>query len=69
MADMHRNEVQWCTTHTIGIWNPRSMSQGKMDIVKQGMECINIVVLGVSELKRTGMGCFQLDNYEVLHWK
>ena len=34
------------------------MNQGKLDVVKQEMERINIDILGISELKWTGMGDF-----------
>ena len=37
------------------------MNQGKMDIVKQDMERLNIDILGISELKWTGMGKFKSD--------
>ena len=34
------------------------MNQGKLEVVKQGMARVNIVILGISELKWTGMGEF-----------
>ena len=34
------------------------MNQGKLDVVKQEMTILNINILGVSELKWTGMGKF-----------
>ena len=37
--------------HCIGIWNLRSTNQGKLDVVKQEMERVNIDILGISELK------------------
>ena len=43
------------------------MSQGKLELVNQELESLNIAVLGVSGLKWIGMGSFQLDNYNVLH--
>ena len=36
-------------------WNVRSMNQGKLEGVKQEMARVNIDVLGISELKWTGM--------------
>ena len=45
-------EEQYC----IGIWNVRSMNQGKLKVVKQEMARVNIHILGISELKWTGMG-------------
>ena len=43
---------QYC----IKTWNVRSMNQGKLKIVKQEMARVNIDILGISELKWTGMG-------------
>ena len=45
---------QYCT----GTWNVRSMNQGKLDVVKQEMTSVNITILGISELKWTGMAEF-----------
>ena len=39
--------------YCIGTWNVRSMHQGKLDMVKQGMVRISIDILGISELKWT----------------
>ena len=38
------------------------MSQGKLEVVKQEMARVNIDILGISELKWTGMGKFNSDN-------
>ena len=51
---------QYCT----GTWNVRSMNQGKLEVVKQEMARVNIDILGISELKWTGMGEFNsFDRY------
>ena len=42
----------------MGTWNVRSMNQGKLEVVKQEMARVNIDILGISELKWTGMGTF-----------
>ena len=47
---------QYC----IGTWNVRSMNQGKLKVVKQEMARVNIDILGISELRWTGMGEFML---------
>ena len=47
----------------IGIWNVRSMSQGKLEVIKQEMARVNVDILGISELKRTGMGEFNSDDH------
>ena len=49
---------QYCT----GTWNVRSMTQGKMEVVKQEIARVNLDILGISELKGTGMGEFN-DHY------
>ena len=46
----------------IGIWNVRSMNQGKLEVLKLEMARVNIDILGVSELKWTGMGEFNTDD-------
>ena len=53
---------QYC----IGTWNVRCMNQGKLEAVKQELARLNINILGISELKWTGMGKFSLmgnDHY------
>ena len=45
---------QYC----IGTWNVMSENQGKLEIVKQEMARMNVDILGISELKWTGMGEF-----------
>ena len=39
------------------------MNQGKLEVVKQKMERLNIDILGISELKWTGMGEFNSDDH------
>ena len=39
------------------------MIHGKLEVVKQKMARVNINVLGISELKWTGMGEFNLDDH------
>ena len=48
-------------------WNVRSMNQGKLEVVKQEMERVNVDVLGISELKWTGMGEFNSDDYYIYY--
>ena len=38
------------------------MNQGKLEVIKQEMERVNIDILGISELKWTGMGEFNSDD-------
>ena len=41
------------------------MNQGKLEVVKQEMARVNVNILGISELKWTGMGEFKLDDYYI----
>ena len=43
------------------------MNQGKLEVVKKEMARVNINVLGISKLKWTGMGEFNLDDYYVCY--
>ena len=51
----------------IGTWNVRSMNQGKLEVVKQEMARVNVDILGISELKWTGMGEFNLDDHYIYY--
>ena len=46
-------------------WNVRSMNQGKLEVVKQEMARVNVDILGISELKWTGMGEFNSDDHYI----
>ena len=50
----------WCCKeqYCIGTWNVRSMNQGKLEVVKQEMERVNIDNLGITKLKWNGIGEF-----------
>ena len=48
---------QYC----IGTWNVRFINQGKLEVVQQEMARVNVGILGISELKWTGMGEFNSD--------
>ena len=54
---------QYC----IGTWNVRYMNQGKLEVVKQEMARVNIDILGISELKWTGMGEFNSDDHYIYY--
>ena len=41
------------------------MNQGRLDVVKQEMARVNIDILGISELKWTGMGEFNSDDHYI----
>ena len=48
------HKEQYC----IGTWNVRSMNQDKLEVVKQETARVNVGILGISELKWTGMDDF-----------
>ena len=43
------------------------MNQGKLEVVKQEMARVNINILGISELKWTGMGEFNSDDHDIYY--
>ena len=58
------SKVQCCEEqYRIGTWNVGSMNQGKLEVVKHEMARVNIDILGISELKWTGMGEFNSDDH------
>ena len=66
IVDVTRDGSQvpcWKEQYCIGTWNVRSMNQGKLEVVKQEMARVNVDILGISELKWTGMGEFNSDDY------
>ena len=51
----------------IGTWNVRSMNQGKWEVVKQEMARVKVDILGISELKWTGIGEFNSDDHYIYY--
>ena len=43
------------------------MNQGKLEAVKQEMARVNIDILGITELKWTGMGKFNSDDHNIYY--
>ena len=43
------------------------MKLGKLEVVKQEMARVNLDILGISELKWTGMGEFNSDDYYIYY--
>ena len=63
-----RSKVQCCKEqYCIGTWNVKPISQGKLEVVKQEMPRVNVDILGISELKCTGMGEFNSDNHYIYY--
>ena len=52
---------QYC----IGTWNIRSRNSGKLEVVKQKMARMNIDILGISELKWSGMDACNPDDHYI----
>ena len=44
------------------------MNQGKLEVIKQQMARVNISILGISELKWTGMGEFNSDDHYIYYF-
>ena len=62
------SKIQCCKEqYWIGIWNVKSMNQGKLDVVKQEMVRININILGISKLNWMGMGEFNSDDHYIYY--
>ena len=63
-----RSKVQCCKKqYCIGTWNVGSMNRGKLEVVRQEMARVNIGILGLTELKWTGMGEFNSDDHYIYY--
>ena len=47
--------------------NVRSINRGKLEVVKQEMERVNVNILGISKLKWTGMSEFNSDDHYIYY--
>ena len=64
-----RSKVQCCKEqYCIETWNVRSMNLGKLEVVKQEMTRVNADILGISELRWTGMGEFNSDDHYIYYY-
>ena len=64
-----RRKVRCCKEqYCIGTWNVRSIIQDKLEVVKQEMARVSIDILGISELKWTGMGEFNSDDHYIYYY-
>ena len=62
------SKVRYCKEqYCIGTWNVRSTNQGKLEAVKQEMSRVNGNILGIRELKWTGMGEFNSHDHYI-YW-
>ena len=63
-----KSSLQFCKEqYCIGTWNVRSMNQGKLEVAKQEMASVNKDILGIGELKWTGMGEFSSDGHYIYY--
>ena len=63
-----RSKVRCCKEqYCIGTWNVRSTNQGKLEVDKQEMARVNVNILGISELKWTGMDEFNPDDHYIYY--
>ena len=44
------------------------MNQGKLEVVKQEMARVNLDILGISEIKWTGMGEFNSEDHHIYYY-
>ena len=62
------SKVRCCKEqYCIGTWKVRSMNQGKLEVVKQETARVNMDILGISQLKWTGMGEFNSDDHYIYY--
>ena len=63
-----RSKVQCCKEqYCIGTWKVRSTNQDKLEVVKQEMGRMNVVIPEISELRWTGMGKFNSDKHYIYY--
>ena len=63
-----RSKIQCCREqYWIAIWIVRAMNQSKLEVVKQEMTRVNMAILGISELRWTGMGEFNSDDHFIYY--
>ena len=63
-----QSEVQCCKDqYFLRTWNVRSVNQGKLEVDKQEMARVNMDILGISELKWTGVGKFNSNDHYIYY--
>ena len=62
------SKIQCCQTkYCIETWNVRYTNQDKLEVVKQEMASVDTDILGISELKWTGMDEFNSDDHYIYY--
>ena len=60
------SKIRYCKEqYCIGTWSVRSMIQGKLEVVKQELARLNMDILGISELKWSGMDACNPDDHYI----
>ena len=67
VVDVTGNGSKFKEQYYVGTWNVRFMNQGKLEEVKWEMTRMNINILGISELKWTGIGEFNSDDHYIFY--
>ena len=67
VIEARTNAVKSNVAQEPGTWNVRSMNQGKVEVVKQEMARVKIDILGISDLRWTGMGEFNSDDHYIYY--
>ena len=53
--------------YCIKTWKVRSVNQVKLEVIKQEMTRVNIIILKINELKCTGIGKFNSDDHYIYY--
>ena len=62
------SKIQCCKEqYCKATWNVRSVIQSKLEVIRQEMARVNVDILGISELKWTGMGEFNSDAHYIYY--
>ena len=62
------SKVRCCKEqYCIRTWNVTSINQGKLDMIKQEMDRVNINILEIIELTWTEMGEFKSDIHDIYY--
>ena len=67
VTDDGRKVLCYKEQYCVGTWNVSFMNQSKLEVVKQEMARVNMNILGISELKWTGMGEFNSDDLYIYY--
>ena len=51
----------------IGTWNVRTLNNGNLEVIKREIEKTDMDLLGISEMKWTGMGHFMSDKHAIYY--